>query len=479
MKNSRKIITFLICTAMLCTAFSCGQTEEPAVDEPAISESQSESEESTESKGEPAKTSSASKTDSKTTKTTAAATTAETKPAVSSAVTGKPSASSGSSSGNSHSASAGSDSGNTSQSGGSSSGNASGGSSAGGSSSGSSSSGGSSSGGSSSGNSASGGSQNNSSASNQQPAETPEQPEEKVYTGEIQLGSSPHISGSNLSTSGSKAIITGGGDFHISGSVSDGQLEVNTTEKVKIFLDGVSITNSSGPAIQVTNAKRFTLVLMEGTTSELRDGGSDKINDGAIFSNDTIEIRGKGTLNITAENAHGIASDDDVVIENGNINVTAVKSGIFAHDDITLNSGNLNIQGGTNGIKSKGTINVNGGYSIITGGTKEEKSSVYAGTSLNYTGGYLFAAGNMVTAPASSANPFAVAGFSNSQSGGTSVIMYLNGGEAVNFTPANNFKCVMMLSPDITEGSSFGVDIGGKYFGDYKIAETQNVFTLD
>ena len=459
---------------MLCTAFSCGQTDEPAVDEPVISASQSESEESTESKGEPAKTSSASKTDSKTTKTTAAATTAETKPAVSSAVTGKPSASSGLSSGNGNSASVGSGSGNTSQSGGNSSGNASGGSSAGGSSSNSSSSGGS-----SSGNSASGGSQNNSSSSNQQPAETLEQSEEKVYTGEIQLGSSPHISGSNLSTSGSKAIITGGGDFHISGSVSDGQLEVNTTEKVKIFLDGVSISNSSGPAIQVTNAKRFTLVLMEGTTSELRDGGSDKINDGAIFSNDTIEIRGKGTLNITAENAHGIASDDDVVIENGNINVTAVKSGIFAHDDITLNSGNLNIQGGTNGIKSKGTVNVNGGYSIITGGTKEEKSSVYAGTALNYTGGYLFAAGNMVTAPASSANPFAVAGFSTSQSGGISVSMYLNGREAVNFTPANNFKCVMMLSPDITEGSSFGVDIGGNYFGDYEISETQNVFTLD
>lgn len=464
---------------MLCTAFSCGQTDEPAVDEPVISASQSESEESTENKGEPAKTSSASKTDSKTTKTTAAATTAETKPAVSSAVTDKPSASSGLSSGNGNSASVGSGSGNTSQSGGNSSGNASGGSSAGGSSTGGSSSGGSSSGGSSSGNSAYGGSQNNSASSNQQPAETPEQPEEKVYTGEIQLGSSPHISGSNLSTSGSKAIITGGGDFHISGSVSDGQIEVNTTEKVKIFLDGVSISNSSGPAIQVTNAKRFTLVLMEGTTSELRDGGSDKINDGAIFSNDTIEIRGKGTLNITAENAHGIASDDDVVIENGNINVTAVKSGIFAHDDITLNSGNLNIQGGTNGIKSKGTVNVNGGYSIITGGTKEEKSSVYAGTALNYTGGYLFAAGNMVTAPASSANPFAVAGFSTSQSGGTSVSMYLNGREAVNFTPANNFKCVMMLSPDITEGSSFGVDIGGNYFGDYEISGTQNVFTLD
>lgn len=462
---------------MLTAAFSCGQTEEPAVDDVAISASQSETEESSESKDKSTTTSSKAKSGSKASETTAA-TTAAAKSSGISTTTSKPSGSSGSSSGNSHSGSGSSVSDNSQQSGGSSSGNASSGSPAD-SPSGGSSSAGSPSGGSSSGNPSSGGSRNNSSSSGQQPAETPEQPEEKIYTGEIKLGSSPQISGSSLTVSDSKAIITGGGDFHISGSVSDGQLEINTVEKVKIFLDGVSITNSNGPAIQVTNAKRFTLVLMEGTTSELRDGGSDKINDGAIFSNDTIEIRGKGTLNITAENAHGIASDDDVVIENGNINITAVKSGIYAHDDITLNSGNLNIQGGTNGIKSKGTVNVNGGYAIITGGTKEEKSSVYAGTSLNYTGGYLFAAGNMATAPASSANPYAVAGFSASQSGGTSVSMYLNGEEAVNFTPVNNFKCVMMLSPDITEGSSFGVDVGGNYFGDYEISGTQNVFTIE
>ena len=109
----------------------------------------------------------------------------------------------------------------------------------------------------------------------------------------------------------------------------------------------------------------------------LSDGGKDKVNDGVIFSNDTVRLKGNGELNITANNAHGIASDDDIIIDNGTYNITSKKSGLFAHDDITINEGSLNIKGGTNGIKSKGTLNINGGNTVISGGTKEDKSSMW------------------------------------------------------------------------------------------------------
>ncbi|MCD8187490.1 MAG: carbohydrate-binding domain-containing protein [Ruminococcus sp.] len=191
----------------------------------------------------------------------------------------------------------------------------------------------------------------------------------------------------------------------MSGSIDEGQIEINTTEKVKLYFNGVSITNYSGPAIQVTDAKRFILVLMEGTTSYLQDVNKDSVNDGVICSNDTVEIKGKGSLNIVAGNAHGISSDDDVVIENGTINITSVKSGIIANDDITINAGTLYIYGGTNGIKSKGTLNINGGYTVVSGGAKEEKSSIYAVSDFIYTGGYVFTAGNTVTAPTQTAYP--------------------------------------------------------------------------
>ena len=195
--------------------------------------------------------------------------------------------------------------------------------------------------------------ENSSSSDNTTPTGTPSV--EETYTATVNLGSSSSITGENVSANGSVVTISGGGTFYFSGSVDNGQIYVDTAdeEKVKIFLDGVSISNSSGPAILVNDAKKCIIELVDGTESVLSDGAKDKVNDGVIFSNDTLKIKGGGSLKINANNAHGIASDDDIVIDGGNFDITSKKSGIFAHDDITINDGNFSIKGGTNGIKSK------------------------------------------------------------------------------------------------------------------------------
>ena len=119
--------------------------------------------------------------------------------------------------------------------------------------------------------------------------------EEKVYTAEIELGVLPKVKGTNVSVSGSTVTINAGGDFRFYGSVSDGQICVSTAteEKVTVVLDGVDISNSSGPAIFINEAKRCTIKSREGTVNYLSDGGNDKINDGVIFSNDTVRLKGK------------------------------------------------------------------------------------------------------------------------------------------------------------------------------------------
>lgn len=299
------------------------------------------------------------------------------------------------------------------------------------------------------------------------------------YTATITLGASPSISGDNVSANGSVVEITAGGDYLVSGSVSDGQICVNTNteEKVKIILNGVNITCSSGPAIFVNEAKKCIIELSDGTTSVLTDGAKDKVNDGVIFSNDTLRIKGSGTLIINSNNAHGIASDDDVIIESGTYNITSVKSGIFAHDDVTINGGELEIKGGTNGIKSKGTIHIAGGRTVVSGGTKEEKSSVYAGGKFFYTGGYLFAAGNQVTVPTDTNIPYIVLGLGSSASAGCSVSMVLDGAEYVNFAPHNNFRCLMMLAPEISDGSSFYAVVDGDSSDTYTVSGISNLFT--
>lgn len=275
--------------------------------------------------------------------------------------------------------------------------------------------------------------------------------------------------------------ITSGGDYLVRGYTAEGQIYVSTEneEKVEITLDSVDISCSDGPAIFVNQAKKCVIKLAEGSVNYLHDGGNDKVNDGVIFSNDTLRIKGEGTLEITSGNAHGIASDDDVVIESGTYIINAVKSGIFAHDDITVNGGDLQIYGGTNGIKSKGTVNINGGNMYISGGSKEEKSSIYAASVFNYTGGNVYAAGNQVTPPSSIPNPYIVVNYANGAGAGSTVGLVLDGTEKAVMNPHNNFRCVLMLSPDIYIGGTFTAYLDGSASEDFTVAEGQNLFTIE
>lgn len=213
--------------------------------------------------------------------------------------------------------------------------------------------------------------------------------------GTINLGSTITYTGSGISVSGTTVNITSGGDHTVSGTLSNGMICVNTTEKVKLRLNNVSITNSNGPAIYGQNADKLFITLEKGTTNTLDDGRSysDTKLKGTIFCNDDLEIKGSGTLNITGNYKHAICSDDDVSIENGIINVkSAVKDGINANGSIKVKGGTLNINAtsdalqngdqkgitiedgtltlsaGEQGIRSKTGVKVPGGITI-NGGT--------------------------------------------------------------------------------------------------------------
>ncbi|MBO5164141.1 MAG: carbohydrate-binding domain-containing protein [Ruminococcus sp.] len=345
--------------------------------------------------------------------------------------------------------------------------------------------------------SSSGGSENSgnngSPENNQQPVSTksPESPQiptvtmtdvpEKTYDAEITFDETVSADGVNVRTDGSVVSITAGGDYIVRGSSSNGQIYVDTAaeEKVEITLDNIDISYGEGPAILINEAKKCVIKLADGSVNYLRDGGNDKVNDGVIFSNDTLRIKGGGYLEINAGNAHGIASDDDVIIESGEYLINSIKSGIFAHDDITVNGGELTIFGGTNGIKSKGTVNINGGTSLVCGGVKEEKSSVYAAAGLYYRGGCLYAAGNAVTPPSETPDPYIVVNWTKGAAADSTVGFVLGGTEFASLTPKNPFKCVMMLAPDILIGDVFTPVLDGEGQGDFTVEEGQNLYVID
>lgn len=289
--------------------------------------------------------------------------------------------------------------------------------------------------------------------------------EENVVSGVIDFNTNT-FQGEGISLSGATYTITGEGTYILTGTLT-GNVEVNTTAKVKLKLGGVSITNPCGPAIVCTNAKKLTLTLIEGTQNTLTDGANADFN-GCITSNDTLEIKGAGALNINANNAHGISSDDDIIIKNGNITINAVKSGMIANDDITVSGGNLRATGGTNGIKSKGSVHIEGGSLFLYGGPREDKSAIYAGTFFSLTGGYVYALGCGAAQPdpATSTQCSICVKYTPSLAENSWASINCNGMQFLNETSPYAFNTVFLSTPDVYDGMAFSIFANGVECGE-------------
>lgn len=294
------------------------------------------------------------------------------------------------------------------------------------------------------------------------PTEPPTEEPANVVSGIVDL-SSKTFEGEGISINGDVVTFTGEGTYVMSGSMT-GMIEINTAQKIKLKLNGVNIQNPAGPAIMCTDAKRLTITLIEGTVNTLSDGVNTAA-DGALFSNDTLEIKGAGSLQIQANNAHGIACDDDIIIKNGNIQVNAVKSGLMANDDITISGGQLRVTGGTNGMKSKGTMNITGGTIWTVGGPKEKKSALYSAGALTITGGSVYAIGCGVSVPdgASTQRSLTV----HLSPSGEAGAVYIDGGgfPLMDLSTPYAYNTVFVSTPDLYEGMGCTVNASGRDCG--------------
>lgn len=163
----------------------------------------------------------------------------------------------------------------------------------------------------------------------------------------------------------------------LSGSTDDGSLLVYRSKKYTIMLNGVSITNADGPAINNQCGKSLYLVCADGTGNTLTDGTTyaEQSYDqkGTLFSEGQIYFSGAGTLTVNANCKNGIASDDYITISDDiAINVvtsTTGTNGIKANDGMYVNGGELNINvysAGGRGIRCEARTEINGGTTTIT-----------------------------------------------------------------------------------------------------------------
>lgn len=166
----------------------------------------------------------------------------------------------------------------------------------------------------------------------------------------VSSGNSSHV---KIIQSDQVSDATGEIFYILSGSTTDGEFYLEGSYKCTLTLSGVSITNPSGPAINIQNGKRVDVSVKSGTTSRLVDGAVETDYNGAYHCKGHSKFKGKGTLYVTGNSRHAIYSKEYIEVKNCTINVvSAVKDAIHCKEYFLMESGVVNIAGaGDDGIQ--------------------------------------------------------------------------------------------------------------------------------
>jgi hypothetical protein len=201
-----------------------------------------------------------------------------------------------------------------------------------------------------------------------------------------------------VAINGNKVTILKAGTYSFSGTLSDGQVIINSEEKayVRLIFNTVNIKSLNSAPLYIKKAYKTILILNEGTQNILTDGKSytgttDGEPNAALFCNSYLSISGTGSLAVTGNYNDGISSDDELVINGGDITVISADDGIRGKDFLIIRDGKINVTSKGDGLKSDNETDASLGYITVDKGEIKVVSSggdaVNAQTSLTIKDG--------------------------------------------------------------------------------------------
>src|SRR5574344_255835 len=203
-----------------------------------------------------------------------------------------------------------------------------------------------------------------------------------------------------LTITGSTVKITCSGTYVFTGSLSDGQIQVEdaTTDTGNVYLvmNGVSITNKADAPLYVINAEKTLIVLAENSKNIFTDASSRSAitkSDGTldttgacVYSKDDLTIKGPGSLTVYGNYNNGIHSSNDLKFrDDPQVYVKAVNNGIKGKQSVDIDGGTFTvITTSGDGIKADSTgeagkdyVNISGGSFTITSGADGIQAKSY------------------------------------------------------------------------------------------------------
>lgn len=200
-----------------------------------------------------------------------------------------------------------------------------------------------------------------------------------VVAGNVAQYVTPTVSGAHVTIEQAESVgddTCGEITYTLNGSSADGSFTLSGSYKASIELQGLTLTSTLGAPLDIQDGKRISLSVKKGTVNTLADS-ADGSQKGCLACKGHLELKGKGTLNVYGNTAHGIYAKEYVELKNCTVNVlSAVKDGMNCNQYFLMDSGELNISGvGDDGVQvsykedneadrdaeDTGSITINGG----------------------------------------------------------------------------------------------------------------------
>ena len=178
--------------------------------------------------------------------------------------------------------------------------------------------------------------------------------------------SNPHLEYLEVQTEAANVCVRSNGKMPFiclaKGTCSDGRLVVDADTTCTLVLSDLQLSSQTGSVICLKQKQQAKIVLAEGTTNTLNDAQEYNLSDSTdtsnacIYAKGSLTFMGEGTLNVSGNYRHAIASSKDITTRGGNINVLCTRKDGIRCDKYKQEGGTVRLQlanVATKGIKVK------------------------------------------------------------------------------------------------------------------------------
>ena len=252
-------------------------------------------------------------------------------------------------------------------------------------------------------------------------------------------GNTAECNSDGVQISDGMITITAEGTYLIFGELTNGMIIVDTEKesKVRLILNGVSITSETSAPIYVRQADKVFITTVNGTENS---GGEITLTSDDDGLNAAGGVDQSGLGGPWGRDPFGNSSGGTILISGGTLHITASADGIDANGSLEITGGAITICGPDQGDTATLDYDTS---AVISGGT-------FIGTG---------ASGMAQTFSASEQGVIAVN--TGNLAAGTSVTLTdSQGNTLLSCEPALSFSAVILSSPDLISGETYTLTAG-------------------